>query len=466
MPTDGPDDPADSGQWDAATGSWIFSPQSEEEAGLSYRGESPRPQPGASQLAASQPAAPQGATSAPQGPTSPGRSDAAGTDPKTSDAGGDAGPDTAGGPATEQWSPFGGAPGRDGSGGGHAAATGSMAATGTGSTRQPGATDATRAQASDPTRAQRADTPTRPAAATAATAVASGRSGSARSASSGGSSPGSPSRPPGSPSSPGSAPKRGGDNSAGRAAVIGAMVGTIVLFLAWFFLVRGNADPTRAIPVRSTPPITTISPSTAPTPVRTVTATSTATTTATATATATATVTRTTQVTTTATPTTPSATPTTSPTSTLNDANNRLGWTFIIDGLGPVTLGLDAAEAEKLGALTSQPSACDAHSPSDLLGGAWVYSTGGKVSAIDIRSTAFPSSRGVRVGTTLDDLRQLYGDDLQPTVMHDGDATVEQWALVSGDRYIAYLVDGSNLVYRIAIGNRGTDGSITLPPPC
>ena len=92
--------------------------------------------------------------------------------------------------------------------------------------------------------------------------------------------------------------------------------------------------------------------------------------------------------------------------------------------------------------------------------------SGGRVSAIDIRNPAFPSSRGVRVGTPLANLQAIYGDALKQTVMTEGNMTVNQWALTSPNQYIAYIVDGTGTVTRIAIGYRGADDSITLPPPC
>ncbi|MBP8921228.1 MAG: hypothetical protein KBG85_16100 [Micropruina sp.] len=134
--------------------------------------------------------------------------------------------------------------------------------------------------------------------------------------------------------------------------------------------------------------------------------------------------------------------------------------------MGPVTLGLASADAAQLGVLQPVPSACDAHSPTELLGAVRVYSSGDRVSAIDIRSGAFPSGRGVRVGTPLDNLQQIYGDELRPTVMTDAGMTINQWALTTPGQYIAYVVNGAGLVERIAIGYRGEDGSITLPPPC
>lgn len=129
-------------------------------------------------------------------------------------------------------------------------------------------------------------------------------------------------------------------------------------------------------------------------------------------------------------------------------------------------LGLDWADAVELGVLQQAPSACSSQSPTDLLGDVQVYASGGRVSAIDIRSPAFPSSRGVRIGTPLDNLKTIYGDALKQTVMTDGNMTVNQWALTNPNQYIAYLVDGSGVVSRIAIGYRGADNSITLPPPC
>ena len=114
--------------------------------------------------------------------------------------------------------------------------------------------------------------------------------------------------------------------------------------------------------------------------------------------------------------------------------------------------------------LQAAPTACDAYSPTDLLGDTRVYSAGGTVVAIDIRSAAFGSARGVRVGTTLAGVKATYGSALKRVTMNDGGTKVKQWALTTGDRYIAYVVTG-DAVTRIAIGYRG-DGSITLPQPC
>lgn len=234
---------------------------------------------------------------------------------------------------------------------------------------------------------------------------------------------------------------------------MGVMIGLVVLFLAWYFLVRtSSAQPTPAVPVTTTaaaqsPSSTPTRTSTSPTPSPTRT---------TATPSPTPTPTPTT---------TPTPTPTPSPTFTLNDPSNRLGWTYLIDGLGPVTLGLTAEQAVDLGVLRAKATACDAYAPTDLLGATRVYSTGGTVTSIDIRTAAFPSARGVRVGTTLAALKQLYGDQLKHLAMRDGGKRLKQWALVSGDRYIGYLVNDSGAVTRIAIGYLD-DGAITLPPPC
>lgn len=375
---------------------WFFEPQSDEQADLSYRGESPRgqstptppsPQPPATPTPAAAdrtPVTPDGSSSSPGPSATP-------TDwPESSD---DTGQATA--PFIPAWAdqtpPTGPGPG--------AAAAPSAAALG---------------------------------ASTGASAGGPGAQGAG--------SPGS-SDPPG-----GRPPTSGGT---GRAIALGAMIGTIVLLLAWFFLVRDPAgDATRATPVRSS--AASVSPSATATPTRTRT---------------TAPPTRTTARPS-PTPTSASPTPTPTPTSTLNDASNRLGWTYIIDGLGPVKLGLSAAKATTLGVLQAVPSACDAHSPTELLGGTQVYSTGDKVVAIDIRTDAFPSGRGIRVGTSLDSLKTLYGDALKSTVMTDAGTKIKQWALTSNTQYVAYVIDGGGHVSRIAIGYRGAGGSITLPPPC
>ena len=232
------------------------------------------------------------------------------------------------------------------------------------------------------------------------------------------------------------------------------MVGVIVLLLSWFFFGRPSSEPTRAVPIRvitETPTATaTATPSpmlTSPSlrPSRTPTPTPTPTSSAAP---------------------TPTATPTPTPTNGLNDATNRLGWSFLIDGLGPVKLGLDWADAVELGVLQQVPTACSSQSPTDLLGDARVYASGGRVSAIDIRSAAFPSGRGIRVGDNLADLKAAYGSTLKPTEMTDGGSRITQWAITSPNQYIAYLVDDSEIVNRIAIGYRGADDSITLPPPC
>ncbi len=230
---------------------------------------------------------------------------------------------------------------------------------------------------------------------------------------------------------------------------MGVMIGLVVLFLAWYFLVRtSSAQPTRAVPVTTTA----AAQSPSPTPTRTSTSPTPSPTRTTATPSPTPTP-------------PPTPTPTRSPTFTLNDASNRLGWTYLIDGLGPVTLGLNAEQAVDLGVLRAKATACDAYAPTDLLGATRVYSTGGTVTSIDIRTAVFPSARGVRVGTTLAALKQLYGDQLKHLAMRDGSKSVKQWALVSGDRYIGYVLNEAGTVTRIAIGFLD-DGEITLPPPC
>ncbi|MEZ5089602.1 MAG: hypothetical protein R2719_07660 [Micropruina sp.] len=129
-------------------------------------------------------------------------------------------------------------------------------------------------------------------------------------------------------------------------------------------------------------------------------------------------------------------------------------------------LGLPADEAVGHGVLLRAASACGPYSPSDLLGETRVYAGDGRVTAIDIRSAAFPSGRGVRVGTPLSELQAMYGADLVAMPMNDGGNVVDQWALLNARQYIAYLVDDNGTVARIAIGYRAGDGSITLPPPC
>ncbi len=232
------------------------------------------------------------------------------------------------------------------------------------------------------------------------------------------------------------------------------MTGVIVLFLAWFFLVRPSAEPTRAVPIRVISETPTITATSAPAP-------------SSPTPQPSRTPTRSSSPTPTPTPTqTPTPTPTPTPTDGLNDASNRLGWSFLIDGLGPVKLGLDWADAVELGVLQQVPSACSSQSPTDLLGDVRVYASGGRVSAIDIRSAAFPSGRGIRIGATLADLKSAYGSSLKSTGMTDGGARVTHWAITSPNQYIAYLVDDAGIVNRIAIGYRSADDSITLPPPC
>ena len=389
MATDRPDDSdADSG--------WIFEPQSDDEAGLSYRGESPR---GASAPSPAAPATPPAA--APNTPASvPAESPVAGpgqhavtpADPDPDDTG------LATAPFTPDW----------------AAAPPSGASTGSGmpaaGLRAPGGVGR----------------PIPPS-----TAVPP------------------PGTHPGSPRSPSGRPPAGG--GPGQAMAVGALVGTVVLLLAWFFLLRDPAsDATRATPVRSS--AVAVSPSATPTPSRTR---------------STPAPTRTTaRPSPTPTRSASSVAPTPSPTTTLNDAANRLGWTYLIDGLGPVKLGLSAEKATALGVLQDVPSACDAHSPTELLGATRVYSTGGEVTAIDIRTAAFPSGRGIRVGAPLETLKTMYGEALKSMAMTDGDTPIKQWALTSNSQFVAYIVDADGAVSRIVIGYRGSDGSITLPPPC
>lgn len=91
---------------------------------------------------------------------------------------------------------------------------------------------------------------------------------------------------------------------------------------------------------------------------------------------------------------------------------------------------------------------------------------GQRVLLIEIRTPEFPSGRGIRVGTPLDNLKTMYGDALKSTAMTDGGAQIKQWALTSNTQFVAYVVDAGGAVSRIVIGYRGSGGSITLPPPC
>lgn len=410
MPADPRDDAAhtdprdgSSDEPDAETGGWFFEPQSDEQAGLSYLGESPVTPP--------PPADPAPSTASPTAdPAPPAAQESPASARTPSDFFvDDTGQSTA--PFVPDWEPR-----------------------------------ATPAASASPARGGRA-TPAKVGAAGAAANATPAPAAAPRS----------PAPGPRSPGSPGKAGSSGGrDGATGRAVTLGVMVGVIVLFLAWYFLVRAPSDdPSRAVPIRSTAVATTPSATPKPSPTRT--SRSARPTTARPTPTPTPTPTTTP---------TPTPTPTPSPTSSLNDAGNRLGWTFLIDGLGPVKLGLTAEQAVELGVMQAVPSACDAYSPTGQLGEVRVYSTGGTVNSIDIRSPSFPSGRGVRVGTPLANLQAIYGADLKPTVMTDAGGTINQWALTTDSQYIAYVVDGANLVERIAIGYRGGDGSITLPPPC
>ena len=409
MATDRPDDAdADSG--------WIFEPQSDDEAGLSYRGESPRGTSAPSPAAPANPSSGAPATPSTATPTRPAGSGPADPGVPTSPVAGpsrhaltpaDPDPDDTGlatAPFTPDWA----------------------AAPPTGTGIGPGM------QAAGLGASGRSGRPIPPSPAVQPRPAVPP-----------------PGAPPGSPRSPSGRPPAGG--GPGQAMAVGALIGTVVLLVAWFFLLRDpGADATRATPVRST--AVAVSPSPTPTPTRTRT-----------TPAATRTTARPSPTRTSASPT---ITPTPSPTSTLNDAANRLGWTYLIDGLGPVKLGLSAAKATALGVLQEVPSACDAHSPTELLGATRVYSTGGEVTAIDIRTAAFPSGRGVRVGAPLESLKTMYGDALKSMAMTDGDTQVKQWALTSNSQFVAYIVGADGAVSRIVIGYRGPDGSITLPPPC
>jgi hypothetical protein len=255
-----------------------------------------------------------------------------------------------------------------------------------------------------------------------------------------------PAQPPG-PTPPGTdrPPRRRG---AGSAVLAGAFLGVVTLALAWVFVLQSpSPSPSIAVPVRSTPAPVKPSVSPSPTPRKT-----------------------SPKPTRSASPTprpTPTPTPVPTPTPTpLNDAANRLGWTFLIDGLGPAKLGMRADDAVPLGVLAALPSECGPHSSTDLLGPTKVIARGDQVVAIDIRSNAFPSSRGYRLGTTLAELQAAYGDNLKPVTVTDGETTSDQWALVNPQQYIAYIVDPSGVVVRIVIGYRQADGNITLPAPC
>lgn len=423
MSTDRPTGQDD--DWQSDTGSdagWFFSESSEDDTGLDYRGEASHSAELSGSSAASSAQRPDGASSEP-----PGSAGSAGL----------------------------------GSAGSGSAGSGSAGSGSAGSAQPTSAADVTSVSGSTDAGQQTAPfTPdwASPTAITTALPAPSTATGGAVPTAAPGTAAGSPGDPPHSPHSPpGGGSSGGSDRTTARAIVLGVMVGIVALFLAWYFLARSpSSEATRATPVVSR--ATAVRPSPSPT--------------ATPTATPTTSSPSPTPTRTTATP-TPTPTPTASPTPTpsptpspsLNDASNRLGWTYLIDRLGPVTLGLSAEQAVDLGVLREKATSCDAYAPTDLLGATRVYSTGGTVTAIDIRTDAFPSERGVRVGTSLATLKKLYGAQLKSTVMKDGSKSVKQWALTSGDLYLAYVVNDSDVVTRIAIGYQD-DGTIRLPPPC
>ncbi len=243
-------------------------------------------------------------------------------------------------------------------------------------------------------------------------------------------------------------PEQSNDSPVGRSVLVGVLVGFLVLgvtaLLVWW-LQRPTQSTVSPKPSVTTSAITSTAP---PSPGSTQTATTTATTTATATATATATVTST-------------VSPTAAPTAA-NDATNSAGWTYIIDGLGPVKVGMPAADAAALGVIAPAAGACG-FAPTDALGDVQVYVRSGKVDSIDITSPAFASGRGVKVGITVAQLEEIYGDTLKTPTMVVAGVPEQHYALLNSRQYIAYL-SNSGVVQRIVIGARGADGSIVLPP--
>lgn len=146
-----------------------------------------------------------------------------------------------------------------------------------------------------------------------------------------------------------------------------------------------------------------------------------------------------------------------------NDASNRLGWTFLIDGLGPAKLGAKAQTAVDLGLVVASNSACG-FDPTALLGDTRVYVRGGKIDSVDIRSASFRSGKGVHVGMSVAELKSTYEDTLKDVeIMSAGQAT-PGFALLNKRQYILYVTDGA-AVTRIVIGYRQPDGGILLPPP-
>lgn len=223
-------------------------------------------------------------------------------------------------------------------------------------------------------------------------------------------------------------------STAGRSALIGALLGILVLAIAagvlWFrspLAGTANASSVASAVASSSPAVTVATPTTQASPTETGTTLSSS-----------------------------ASDP------SLNDAANRLGWTFLIDGLGPAKLGAQAQTALDLGLVTTSTSSCG-FEPTGLLGDTRVYIRGSRIDSIDIRSAAFRSGKGVHVGMSVAQLQQTYEDTLTKVDIMAGSEKVPGYALLNKHQYVLYVTDGS-LINRIAIGYREGDGGILLPP--
>ena len=170
---------------------------------------------------------------------------------------------------------------------------------------------------------------------------------------------------------------------------------------------------------------------------------------------------------------TPSAGPTSVPTSAMtpssslsgqgpNDAANRAGWKWTIDGVGPLKPGMTVAQAESAQLITRDGATCGSHRATPATGDTIAAVVAGDlVDSVTVRSSVFSSPRGVHVGWTEAQLRQLYGKELLTLNATRAGAAATMPGFATNDRYLAFvLADGE--VGEVVIG-RKHNGAIELP---
>ncbi|MDO5500631.1 MAG: hypothetical protein Q4F67_13225 [Propionibacteriaceae bacterium] len=110
------------------------------------------------------------------------------------------------------------------------------------------------------------------------------------------------------------------------------------------------------------------------------------------------------------------------------------------DGVGPIRVGVSLAEAQAHG-WTAMNELCqrwDA-SPALLEQGLSLTFVDDQLYEIWVHQPTFATAEGVKVGDTLDDVKQAYGDDLQTEEREGGGGRLPAWFVVEDEHELLFV---------------------------